>query len=63
MYNKVLGVVLLAASLGAILVSVAFYGGLISESLYNSVLAIDPFILLAASVFGGIQLLRVKSAK
>jgi hypothetical protein len=60
MYNKILGAILLASSLGAILVSVAFYGGLISETLYNAVLAVDPFVLLVASMLGGIQLVRRK---
>lgn len=61
MYNKILAVTLLVTSLGAVVVSVAFYGGLVSQSLYDSVLAIDPFILLVAAMLGGIQLLRIRS--
>lgn len=60
MYNKILGGILLASSVGAVAVSIAFYGGLVTESIYNSVLAVDPFILLIAAVLGGIRLLRSK---
>ena len=60
MYNKILGAILLGSSLGAIIVSAVFYAGFMSESAYNTVLTIDPFILLVASIFGGIRLLRSK---
>lgn len=62
MYNKILGIVLLTSSLGAVLVSAGFYAGVISQSVYDSVLAVDPFILLFAAMLGGLRLIKTKPA-